>query len=126
MVVAKEEGNPKKLFKMPAKTLVSSRRDVLSNFSLDDKINIIGLATTEKAPSVTIQKTEHFRYFSLLAMIFGCSLIASNIASSKLMVFLGITLTGGTLPYSITYVLGDIITEVYGYKRTRQLNFSRH
>lgn len=121
MVVAKEEGNPKSVFKIPVKDLVTSKKELLSKFSLEDKISIIGLATTEKPPSVIIKKTEHFRYFSLLAMIFGCSLIASNIASSKLMMFCGITLTGGTLPYSLTYVLGDIITEVYGYKRTRQL-----
>jgi uncharacterized integral membrane protein (TIGR00697 family) len=121
MVVAKEDGNPKSVFKIAAKDLVTSKKDLLSKFSLEDKINIIGLATTEKPPSVVIQKTQHFRYFPLLAMIFGCSLIASNIASSKLMIFWGITLTGGTLPYSITYLLGDIITEVYGYKRARQL-----
>lgn len=121
VVVAKEEGNPKGVFKVDATVLVTSKKKLLSKFSLDDKINIIGLATTEKPPTVVVQTTEHFRYFSLLAMIFGCSLIASNIASSKLMIFFGATLTGGMLPYLITYLLGDIITEVYGYKRTRQL-----
>jgi hypothetical protein len=54
-------------------------------------------------------------------MLFGCSLVASNITSSKLMDFYGITLTGGMLPYLTTFSLGGIITEVYGYKRTRQL-----
>lgn len=121
IVVAKEEGNPRGVFKIAATDLVTLKKDLLSKFSLEDKINIIGLATTEKPPTVIIQTTEHFRYFSLLAMIFGCSLIASNIASSKLMTFFGVTLTGGTLPYLLTYVMGDIITEVYGYKRTRQL-----
>lgn len=121
IVVAKEEGNPRGVFKVPATDLVTVKKNLLSKFSLEDKINIIGLATTEKPPTVVIQTTEHFRYFSLLAMIFGCSLIASNIASAKLMTLFGVTLTGGTLPYLLTYVMGDIITEVYGYKRTRQL-----
>lgn len=121
VVVAKEEGNPRGVFKIDATVLVTSKKDLLSKFSLEDKINIIGLATTERPPTIVVQTTEHFRYFSLLAMIFGCSLIASNIAASKLMMFFGVTLTGGTLPYLITYVMGDIITEVYGYKRTRQL-----
>ena len=121
IVVAKEDGNPRGVFKIAATDLVTLKRDLLSKFSLEDKINIIGLASTEKPPNVVVQTTEHFRYFSLLAMIFGCSLIVSNIASSKLMTFFGVTLTGGTLPYLITYVMGDIITEVYGYKRTRQL-----
>lgn len=121
IVVAKEEGNPRGVFQIAATELVSSRKNLLLKFSLEDKINIIGLATTEKPPTVIIQTTEHFRYFPLLAMIFGCSLIASNIASSKLMTFFGVTLTGGTLPYLLTYIMGDIITEVYGYKRARQL-----
>lgn len=121
VVVAKEEGNPRGIFKIDATLLVTARKDLLSKFNLEDKINIIGLATTEKPPTVAIHKTEHFRYFPLLAMIFGCSLIASNIASSKLMMIFNTTLTGGTLPYLITYLMGDIITEVYGYKRARQL-----
>lgn len=121
IVVAKEEGNPKSIFKISAIDLVTLKKSLLSNFSLEDKINIIGLATTEKPPTVVIQTAVHFRYFSLLAMIFSCSLIVSNIASSKLSSFFGITLTGGTLPYLLTYVMGDIITEVYGYKRARQL-----
>lgn len=121
MVVAKEEGNPRGVFKIPATELVSVRKDLLSKFNLDDKINIIGLATIEQPPAVVIKKSNHLRYFPLLAMIFGSSLITSNIASSKLVEIYGTTLTAGTLPYLITYVIGGIITEVYGYKKTRQL-----
>ena len=121
IVVAKEEGNPRGIFKISATDLVGTRRDLLSKFNLDDKINIIGLATTESPPALEIKRSNNSRYFPLLAMIFGCSLITSNITSSKLMMFFGSTLTGGTLPYLITYVTGGIITEVYGYKKTRQL-----
>lgn len=121
MIVGKEEGNPKGIFKIPATVLVNKRKDLLSMFGLEDKINIIGLATIESAPTVTVNQTKQFKYFPLLAMIFGCSLIISNIASSKLILFWGNTFTGGTLPYLITYIMGDIITEVYGYKRARQL-----
>lgn len=121
IVVGKEEGNPKGIFQLPATELATTRKDLLSKFNLDDKISIIGLATIEKPPTIVVQRTRQFRYFPILAMIFGCSLIATNIASSKLMVFFGVTLTGGTLPYMITYLMGGIITEVYGYKRTRQL-----
>ena len=121
VVVAKENGNPRGLFKINATDLVTSKKKLLSKFDLEDKISIIGLASTEKPPTIIIQRTNQFRYFSLLAMIFGASLIISNISSSKLMMYFGITLTGGTLPYLLTYVMGDIITEVYGYKRARQL-----
>jgi queuosine precursor transporter len=95
--------------------------DLLSKFSLDDKINIIGLATTECPPNVSVKRADQFRYFPLLAMIFGCALVAANITSSKLIEIFGITLSGGTGSYEFTFFMGGVITEVYGYKRTRQL-----
>ena len=121
VVVAKEEGNSRGLFKISATELVTSRKDLLSKFALEDKINIIGLATTEKPPIITIKRANYFRFFPLLAMIFGAALIATNIASSKLIEIFGITLSGGTGSYELTYCLGGIITEVYGFKRARQL-----
>lgn len=121
VVVAKEEGNSRGMFKISATELVTSRRDLLSKFLLDDKINIIGLATTESPPIISIKRANHFRFFPLLAMIFGCALVATNIASSKLIEIFGMTLSGGTGSYELTYCLGGIITEVYGYKRARQL-----
>ena len=121
VVVAKEEGNSRGIFKLPATKLVSTRKDLLSKFSLDDKINIIGLAATECPPNVSVKRTEQFRYFPLLAMIFGCALVATNIASSKLIEIFGITLSGGTGSYELTFFMGGVITEVYGYKRARQL-----
>lgn len=121
VVVAKEEGNSRGVFKLSATDLVTSRRDLLSKFTLEDKINIIGLATTENPPIVSIKRANHFRFFPILAMIFGCALIATNIASSKLIEVFGITLSGGTGTYELTYCLGGIITEVYGFKRARQL-----
>lgn len=121
VVVAKEEGNSRGIFKLPATELVSARKDLLSKFSLDDKINIIGLATTESPPTIYVNRTNQFRYFPLLAMIFGCALVATNISSSKLIEIFGITLSGGTGSYELTFFLGGVITEVYGFKRARQL-----
>ena len=42
-----------------------------------DKINIIGLATTENPPIISIKRANHFRFFPILAMIFGCALVAT-------------------------------------------------
>lgn len=121
MIVAKIIGSTRGVFKISATELVSKRRDILVGFSPSDIVNIVGLATTDKATTVIEKKTNDSKYFALLAMIFGCALVTSNITSSKLIQFLGTNLTGGTLPYLITYSLGGIITEVYGFKRTRQL-----
>ena len=120
-VVAKILGSSRGVFTIPAIKLVTVRKDLLSKFSFEDIVNIIGLASTEKSAIIEVKKTHQSKYFPFLAMLFGCALITSNIASSKLMMILGMNFTGGTCPYLLTYVLGSIITENYGYKRTRQL-----
>jgi len=65
---------------------------------------------------------------------FVAILIASNIASSAKIVDLGITLfgfwgippvhlafDGGTILFPISYVLGDVLTEVYGFRASRRV-----
>jgi len=65
---------------------------------------------------------------------FVAVLITSNIASSAKIVDLGITLfgfwgipplhlafDGGTILFPISYIFGDIITEVYGYRASRRV-----
>ena len=76
----------------------------------------------------------HFRYIDILAAFFVTILITSNIASSAKIVDLGITLfgfwilppvhlafDGGTLLFPIAYVLGDVLTEVYGFRTARRV-----
>ncbi|HLB43673.1 MAG TPA: queuosine precursor transporter [Gammaproteobacteria bacterium] len=121
MVVAKVIDSPRGFFKLSAIELALKRRDLLSGFSIDEIINIIGLAATEKEARITYKKPTTYKYFAFLAMLFGAVIITANIASSKLISILGYTMTGGALVYPVAYSLGDIITEVYGYKRTRQL-----
>lgn len=121
IVVAKIIDSPRGLFKMPATELVLRRKDILYGFSIDDVVNIVGLATVEKETLVTEIQPTAYKYYAPLAMLFGAVLIIANVASSKLISFFGMTMTGGTLAYPLAYILGDIITEVYGYKRARQL-----
>ena len=60
--------------------------------------------------------------------IFITSLLVSNITSSAKIVSLGFSISGlplsfdaGTLLFPISYIFGDILTEVYGYKITRRI-----
>jgi queuosine precursor transporter len=69
-----------------------------------------------------------FRYFDLIMTAFVAVLIASNIASSAKIVNWGISLFGvplafdaGTLLFPVSYIFGDILTEVYGYRRSRRV-----
>jgi len=121
IIVAKIVNSPKSVFSMPAIDLVLKRKDILSGFSIDDIVSIVSIVSTEKEPKVIYNKPTIYKYYSLIAMLFGAMLITSNIAASKLILIFGFTMTGGAFCYPFTYVLGNIITEVYGYKRARQL-----
>ncbi|HHU51569.1 MAG TPA: queuosine precursor transporter [Firmicutes bacterium] len=56
--------------------------------------------------------------FLVLACFFVTSLLVSNIIAGKLITLLGITLPAAVILFPVTYIFGDILTEVYGFKRT--------
>jgi queuosine precursor transporter len=69
-----------------------------------------------------------YRFFDLIMAIFVTVLIVSNIASSAKIVDWGFSLFGlplafdaGTILFPISYIFGDILTEVYGYKQSRRV-----
>jgi len=68
------------------------------------------------------------RVFDLIIGLFVTVLIISNIASSAKIVDWGFSLLGvrmafdaGTLLFPVSYIFGDILTEVYGYRRSRRV-----
>ncbi|MEI7848132.1 MAG: VUT family protein, partial [Chloroflexota bacterium] len=73
-------------------------------------------------------KDRHFHYFDIIMAIFVTILIVSNVASSAKIVDLRINIfgvhmafDGGTILFPVSYIFGDILTEVYGYKRSRRV-----
>jgi uncharacterized integral membrane protein (TIGR00697 family) len=75
-----------------------------------------------------VQETKAFRYYDLVMAVFVAVLLISNVASSAKMVDWGISLFGlqlafdaGTILFPISYIFGDILTEVYGYRRSRRI-----
>lgn len=62
-----------------------------------------------------------YRYFDLIMALFVSVLIISNVASSKIVDLGPFTFDGGTLLFPISYIFGDILTEVYGYRRSRRV-----
>ena len=71
---------------------------------------------------------KQFRYFDLIMAVFVTVLVVSNIASSAKIVdlrfsVLGVPMAfdGGTILFPVSYIFGDILTEVYGYKRSRRV-----
>jgi uncharacterized integral membrane protein (TIGR00697 family) len=71
---------------------------------------------------------KNYRFFDIILGLFVAVLIISNIASSAKIVdwgfsFIGIRMAfdAGTILFPISYIFGDILTEVYGYKRSRRV-----
>jgi uncharacterized integral membrane protein (TIGR00697 family) len=62
-----------------------------------------------------------YKYFDLIMALFVAVLLISNIASSKILILGPFTFDGGTLLFPISYIFGDILTEVYGYRRSRRV-----
>lgn len=71
--------------------------------------------------SQQINAPERFRYFTLITGLFVAVLLISNIASTKIVEIWKFTFDGGTILFPLSYIFGDILTEVYGYKKSRQV-----
>lgn len=61
------------------------------------------------------------RHFDAVAVTFVTSLLVSNLAAQKLFQFGPATFTAGILVFPISYIFGDILTEVYGFRRARRV-----
>ncbi|MFM5886567.1 MAG: queuosine precursor transporter [Novosphingobium sp.] len=63
----------------------------------------------------------HFRYFDYVMAAFVAILLLSNlIGAAKLATLGGYTFGAGIMFFPISYVLGDVLTEVYGYANARR------
>jgi queuosine precursor transporter len=61
-----------------------------------------------------------WRFVACTALFVTCLLTANTIAA-KLVTLGGVTLTAGIVIFPISYVLGDVLTEVWGYAAARRV-----
>lgn len=76
----------------------------------------------------TLHKSSPFKYLDAITALFAVILVTSNVGSSAKIVSLGFSVfgvpmafDGGTLLFPLSYILGDILTEVYGFRVTRRI-----
>jgi uncharacterized integral membrane protein (TIGR00697 family) len=74
------------------------------------------------------EKPVSFRCLDIIMAAFAVVLVISNVASSAKIVDLGVSLfgiplafDGGTLLFPLSYIFGDILTEVYGFRASRRV-----
>jgi uncharacterized integral membrane protein (TIGR00697 family) len=65
---------------------------------------------------------KHYKYYDLIMAAFVTVLICSNlIGASKVVTVGGFSFGVGILFFPVSYIFGDILTEVYGYARARKV-----
>jgi uncharacterized integral membrane protein (TIGR00697 family) len=63
----------------------------------------------------------NYKYLGAISVFFVSVLLISNVASTKIVDLKWFTFDGGTLLFPLSYIFGDILTEVYGYKNSRSV-----
>jgi len=65
---------------------------------------------------------EHrYRYYDGIMVLFVAVLMISNIIATKIFRIFSLNFSGGVVLFPISYIFGDILTEVYGYTRSRRV-----
>ena len=65
-------------------------------------------------------KARQFRYYDLLVHIFVVLLLISNLVGQKITAIGPVRVGGAQLLFPLTYIFGDVFTEVYGYGASRR------
>ena len=63
----------------------------------------------------------NFNYLTLLTAIFVTCLVIANITAVKLVSIFGLIVPAAVVIFPISYIFGDVLTEVYGYKQARKV-----
>jgi queuosine precursor transporter len=59
--------------------------------------------------------------FVVVVALFVTTLITANITAVKLIGFFGLVLPAAVVIFPVSYILGDVLTEVYGYRAARRV-----
>lgn len=74
----------------------------------------------EVTAASTGSATGYSRWFVAVAALFVTTLITSNIVAVKIVDIWGLVVPAGTVTvFPLSYIFGDVLTEVYGYRRAR-------
>ncbi len=66
-------------------------------------------------------QTRTYRWFPFVTALFVTTLVTSNIIAVKLVSLFGLFVPAAVILFPVAYIFGDVLTEVYGYARARQV-----
>jgi uncharacterized integral membrane protein (TIGR00697 family) len=62
-----------------------------------------------------------YRYLHVIAGLFAATLVLTNFLNAKIFAVFGLSFPAGIITFPLTFLAGDILTEVYGYSKTRSV-----
>ena len=62
---------------------------------------------------------KYSKWFLIVAAFFITALLTANIIAVKLIDVFGLIMPAGVIIFPVSYIFGDVLTEVYGYARAR-------
>lgn len=65
-------------------------------------------------------KVDRYRYYDVLVHVFVVILLISNLVGQKITAVGPFRISGALLFFPVTYIFGDVFTEVYGYGASRR------
>ena len=78
------------------------------------------LTGTEAEPVSLLQSDHRYKYLDTFITLFVVVLIISNIVAGKFFAIGSLRVSTAQMLFPITYIFGDIFTEVYGYSASRR------
>lgn len=82
-------------------------------------IGIVGLLLDY----ATVTSQRHSNY-ALVVAVFCAALLIANLGAVKLVALGPVITDGGALLFPLTYILGDVLTEIYGFRAARRAIFT--
>jgi len=61
------------------------------------------------------------RLFFACAMVFVTTLIVANTVATKIVAVGNFSVAAGIVCFPVSYIFGDVLTEVYGFRQTKRV-----
>jgi queuosine precursor transporter len=72
-------------------------------------------------PQIPTTPLQHSLWFVLIVALFITCLLTANITAVKLVQVFGLIVPAGIVIFPLSYIIGDVLTEVYGYRQARRV-----
>jgi len=68
-----------------------------------------------------VNNVQRWRFFPYVGCLFVAVLLIANTVGGKVVSVFGLNLPGGIVIFPISYIFGDVLTEVYGFRASRRI-----